>query len=685
MKKLLTTVALLSCPALFGQTFNGGGGAISDYQTVSIPVLVSGLPSLLDTMTFGLEQVCISLDHTYDGDLAVSLTAPDGTLVGLLSGVGGDGDNFTNTCFRADAPQTIASGTAPFTGIFEPTGQIGLVNDGQNGNGSWAISVYDGYGGDEGSVISCSLTFGNDPAGYFSFTESDLPIVVISTGGQAIQNEPKVMADLGIIYNGPGNRNHLSDPANDYNGKAGIEIRGNYSASLPQKPYAVELWDVNGTTIDAPLLGMPEESDWVLLANYNDKSFARNILPFRLFGEMGHYSVRTRLVDVVLNGEYQGIYLLGEKIKRDSNRVDISKLEPAEIAGQDMTGGYIVKIDYWNSSDSWQLEHSPIGYPGLDIHMVYYYPKPEEIVPQQKDYIQAFIGAFEDQLYGPDFDDPETGYRQFINTGSFVDYFIVNEVARNVDGFKKSRFFWKDKDHANGDFRKLRAGPVWDFDWAFKDIGFGEDGSGWMYSEVAQDVNAPGWYIRLLQDPIFADELRCRYDDLRRNLLSEEYLFARIDSVAALVNESQEWHYAVWGNMGQATGTPESEAPSQTYAEEVQRLKDWLHRRFVWLDENMPGTLNGCSMSGVAELSASATLVAYPNPFTGTLKVEWPGGDLSGASLVLRDQSGREVQQTEAATGAEEAVFYDLGKLAAGVYFIGITKNGESRVLKVVK
>lgn len=112
------------------------------------------------------------------------------------------------------------------------------------------------------------------------------------------------------------------------------------------------------------ILGMPLENDWVLLANYNDKSFARNILPFHFFDSMGNYAPRTQLVDVVLNGEYQGIYLFGEKIKRDNNRVDVNKLEPTEISGIDVTGGYILKVDYWDNTDSWQLNHSPIGVPG---------------------------------------------------------------------------------------------------------------------------------------------------------------------------------------------------------------------------------------------------------------------------------------------------------------------------------
>lgn len=689
MKHSLLCLLVSISYSAFCQTFTGGSGPINDNATIDIPVSVSGLPTTIDTMNFGLETVCINLDHTYDADLTVWIVAPDGTTGLLFSNVGGGDDNFTNTCLNADAAASLSSGTAPFTGTFNPLGQMGLVNNGQNPNGSWKLRVNDNYGADQGNIISFSVTFGNNPAGYFAFSSSLLPIVEINTNGNVIQNDPKVMADMKIRFNGQGVRNYMTDAPNDYNGKIGIEYRGNFSLSLPQKPYAFETWDINGNAIDSSLLGMPAESDWVLLANYNDKSFARNILPFHIFDSMGNYATRMRLVDVVLNGEYQGIYLLGEKIKRGNNRVDVDKLEPQEITGIDLTGGYILKIDYWDNNDSWQLSHSPIGFPGLDVHMVYVYPKPEDIVMQQKTYIQNFIDDYENALYGSNFAHPSLGYRAFIDVPSFIDYFIVNEVCRNGDGFKKSRFFSKDRDKNDGTVKKLKAGPVWDFDWAEKDMwGGSEDGSQFIYGLCDQDVNAPGWYIRLLEDTLFANELRCRYDDLRRSILKETYIDAKIDSVAQAVDESQVWHYQTWGHLGSATGTPEVQAPSQTYAEEVQRLKDWFHRRLTWLDANMPGTLNGCSMMGIQDLVNANKITAYPNPFSSVITVEWTQGDLVGAQLAIRDGSGRIIKTREISnesTYGKSLTINDLQGLSNGVYFIELVKGDERAMLKIIK
>ena len=686
MKSLLLFYFLVLFSVNYAQTFTGGSGLILDYQTVDIPINVSVPQTSINTTTFGLETVCINLTHTYLSDISVKLVAPDGTVKILSAGIGGGDDDMLNTCFNGFAANSITSGSAPYTGTFAPMSQMGAVNNGQNPNGIWKLRVTDNAGADEGNVLNWSITFGGNPNDYFQFSESDLPIVVIETNGLTISNDVKISADMGIIYNGEGNRNYLTDVFNEYNGKIGIEYRGNYSLSLPQKPYSIELTDALGNSIDSSILGMPAENDWLLLANYNDKSFARNVIPFELFDSLGHYAVRSKHVDVVLDGEYQGIYLLAEKIKRDSNRVDISKLEPIETIGQDLTGGYIFKVDYWNNSDSWQSNFSPIGNPGLDIHFVYYYPKPDEIVLQQKTYLQNFVNDFETALYSPDFADPINGYRKYISTTSFIDYFIVNEVARNGDGFKKSRFFTKDKDAADGTVKKLKAGPVWDFDWALKDFFPGwEDGSMFMYTEVNQDVHAPGWYIRLLQDTIFANEVRCRYEDFRRNILSLPYLHAKVDSIAALVNESQEWHYLTWGHLNSNSGSPEVQAPPATYAEEVERLKDWFTRRMTWLDANMPGNLNSCSFTQLEEIS-TVSFSIYPNPFSSALKILLSIPPSEEGQIRLLDATGRTIQTKHLfPSSSKEFELTELNSLDAGVYFVEVKIGNRKTVQKVIK
>lgn len=685
MKKVLLSLILLPSFLSFSQTFTGSSGTILDNTTIDIPLTISGLsPTIIDTTTFGLEQICFNLTHTWDADLTISLLAPDGTLIQLFSGIGADGDDFQSTCLRWDVTNLISAGTAPFTGIFKPNGQMGAVNNGQDPNGIWYLRVKDGYSGDEGMVSDWSMTFGNSPAKYWQFKESNLPIMVINTNGQSIVDDPKIIAEMGIIYNGIGVRNHMTDPKNNYNGKIGIEVRGNYSASLPQLPYAFKLQDDLGNDVDSSLVDMPAEHDWLLIANYNDKSFARNILPYEMFDSMGHYATRCKLIDVVINGQYQGIYLLCEQIKRDSNRIDISKLTPTDVSGQDVTGGYILKIDYWDNTNSWQLPFDTYQFSGYDVHMVYYSPKMVDLVPQQKTYINNFIADFETALYDPNFTDPINGYRKYIDASTFIDYFIVNEVTKNLDGFKKSRYFHKEKDHLDGTYRKLKAGPVWDFDWAQKDFD-GTPATGFMYDDFLwQDINAPGWYTRLLEDTLFANELRCRYDDLRRSTLSETAINQKLDSVAAYLDESKTWHFITWGNEQEQNSTT-----STTYAEEITWMKNWYHNRLMWLDNNMPGTLNGCSFAGEEEItSVKLDVLSFPNPFNSYINISI-NSQLNGKCTIrLMDQTGRIVRTQEVDSSEisqNNYVLKDLDGLKSGMYILEIETANQKVLKKVIK
>lgn len=175
---------------------------------------------------------------------------------------------------------------------------------------------------------------------------------------------------------------------------------------------------------------------------------------------------------------------------------------------------------------------------------------------------------------------------------------------------------------------------------------------------------------------------------MRRSILKESYINSKIDSVAQAVHESQIWHYETWGHLGSATGTPEIQAPSQTYAEEVQRLKDWFQRRLAWLDVNMPGTLNGCSMLGIQDLVNVNKITAYPNPFSSLITVEWTQGDLTGAQLAIRDGSGRLIKTQDISNDSafdKSLTINGLNDLATGVYFIEIVKGEERATLKIIK
>jgi len=555
---------------------------------------------------------------------------------------------------------------------------IGCDDDGGNGYYS-LLSIYDllpgqdlyiqlwGYGGATGSFELCVTDLG-----VVEFESSALPIVMINTMGQTIIQDEKINALMDIKYNGPGSITYLSDSSNVYSGNIGIEIRGATSAGYPQTPYGLETRTELGQNNNVSLLGMPPENDWVLLSNYNDRSLIRNTLAFKLFEEMGNYSVRTSLCEVLVDSTYQGIYVFGEKLKRDNNRVDIAKLLPSDTIGDELTGGYILEQNYWNDNNSFLSNYSPIDHPEFDVHFVYKYPRADEIMQPQKDYIAAFVDSLETALYSENFADPLIGYRKYMDVPSFIDYFLVNELSRNNDGFKKSVFFHKDK-FSNGG--KLKAGPVWDFDWAWKNlyscwIFENTDGSGWAHhiNDCPTDNYSCGWYIRLLQDTTFANELRCRYEDHRLSMLDTASIFAYIDSVGSLVENAQARHFQKWPILGFSGPAPEVGAIATTYDAELDTLKNWISLRLQWLDENIPGL---CIYTGIENQQMTSTVLnVYPNPSNSFIYVE---GDFSEAvEYELFSPIGNRLLMGTITSNRQRI---DLSHLPPNIYFLKLEEN----------
>lgn len=516
------------------------------------------------------------------------------------------------------------------------------------------------------------------------FTTSNLPIVLLNTAGIEIPDEPKIDATMQIIYNGVGAINNVSDVPNAFNNKIGIELRGTTSINYPQKPYKLETRNALNVKQNVSLLGMPSESDWILLSNYNDKVFIRNTLSYKIFNEMGNYATRTKFCEVVLNGEYVGVYLLMENIKRGNNRVNIAKLDPIENTGIDVTGGYIIKNDYWSVEDSWLSNFHPINHLNLDVHLVYEYPKPENISPQQKTYIQNFINNFETALYGTNFADLTIGYNKYIDVNSFIDYLVVNELTRNPDGFKKSSYFHKDIDTPTA-MSKLKAGPIWDFDWAWKNVDDCSifaviNGSGWAYNvnDCETDVNSSGWYVRLLQDPNFQNKFRCRWNDLRTSTLSTANLMTYIDNSALELNQPQTRHYEKWEHLALDSGTSEVEPIQTTFLGHVQQFKNWINTRLTWLDANIPGNPNVCAgLSNNEKEYLKNNISVYPNPVRNVLNVNTNSQII--ASIEIYDVSGKLI------ISKNNEFSIDVSNVENGIYFCKISNiNGYSKSMKIV-
>ncbi|AWV97568.1 CotH kinase family protein [Arcticibacterium luteifluviistationis] len=498
---------------------------------------------------------------------------------------------------------------------------------------------------------------------------SNLPLVYIDTEGKQIVDEPKVMAKMKLIYNGEGQRNTPSGTA-VYDGNIGIEYRGSSSQSFPKKPFGFETWDETGEDIKFDFFGWPEESDWILYPSYNEKSLIHNVLTLRMAEQMGLYGSRTKYVELYLNGSYEGIYVFMEKVKRDKGRVDISKLEPDEESGEDLTGGYIIKVDKNTGSNngSWKSNYS--NQAGAFKPSEFFYEYPKDITTIQRDYIQSYIEDFEDVLQTENFADAATGYQQYIDMESFVLMTIVNEVAKNVDGYRISTFLYKDKNE------KLKLGPPWDYDISYGNAnycnGSSYQGFSYNFNFVCPDDTwqVLFWWQKFLSDVNFVKAYRSTYDDLRSNgILEESKLLALIDELANEIKEAQVRNFQRWPILGQYVW-PQPQPVPATWEGEVEELKKWIPLRLQWLDQNIPSEMEVLS----AEKGLGFNVKAYPNPYISSVSIEIVSEEKAIANVRLIDLLGREIKNQD----------FDLEK-GQNQLNLNFPENHSSQTLQLLK
>ncbi len=569
------------------QVFTGTGGAISNDSLPNFYAQTVAVTNTSIDNNYGVYGVMVNISHTYDADLNIFLIAPNNYTVELSTKNGGAGDNYSNCIFTANTSVKINIASAPFTGSFKPEGSLGIVNNGQNPNGTWKLLIVDAKkSADAGTLLNWSLIFSSNPSKLIPFTSSNLPLMLINTYNQYIPDEPKVAGRMRIISNDT-SLNYLSDSSKFYNHKIGIESRGSSSQSFPKRPYGFFTVDGTGADSNTTLIGLPAEHNWVLNASYNDKSLMRDMLTYELARRTGRYASRYRYCELFINGEYVGLYLLMEKVKRDANRVDISKLKPEDTTGNNLTGGYIVKIDKTTGNYSGGWTDTFPTYPGSNQRVFFQYDYPEEAVmaPQQKAYIKNNIYLFETALSNAQFTNPTTGYRQYADVGSFIDYSLMNEISKNVDGYRLSTYLYKDKDTKAG---KLMMGPIWDFSiaWGNADYNNSYSTAGW---EIDLSSGSPFWWKRFRQDTAYVNAQFCRWNELRTSTLSFEGINNFIDSTTHFIKEATYRNFQRWPILGVYIW-PNPAPLSYTFEDEVYNLKAWIYNRCLWMDNQLSAT-----------------------------------------------------------------------------------------------
>jgi hypothetical protein len=528
-------------------------------------------------------------------------------------------------------------------------------------------------------VNNPSITYGPTPSWFvppFILTSSNLPIVVLDTYNVDIPDEPKIDGTMGIIFNGDNQMNYLSDPFNEFYGQIAIEKRGSSSNEFPMKSYGLETRGPDSVNYNVSLFDWPSDNDWILHAPYTDKAMIRNVLTYDLGRQMGQYAPRTKLCEVILNGSYIGVYVLMERIKVNPGRVDVDPLLYSDTLDNHLTGGYIIKVDKTTSGGiiAWTSPYTAQAPSTGPIYYQMHDPELNEMHPDQFNYIKTYVNNWETALKGVNFANPQIGFRAFSDELSFIDYLLINELSKNVDGYRISNFLHKKRFSEGG---KIHAGPLWDFNLGWGNANYCQGGqtSGWEinFNSVCQGNGAlmnPFWLNRMLQDTIFANNVNCRWTDLRTSILSDSRLIQYIDSMATTLTEPAVRNFNRWPILGVYVWP--NNFIGNTYQEEITYMKNWILARTAWMDANMFGT---CYSLGLDHSKSNVKIV--PNPTQTDVTVTGLPVDIT---MVLTDFSGKIIKQI---VTQESSTVIDLSELANGIYFLTETNNGiHEKIIK---
>lgn len=354
-----------------------------------------------------------------------------------------------------------------------------------------------------------------------------------------------------------------------------IHVRGRSSRRFDKSNYGVTLIDENGKNNPQSVMGMDAHHEWVMHGPFLDKTLIRNYMWYNIAGEIMDYAPNVRFCEVMVNGEYQGVYVMTEKITagKDGSRLNL------EVNRKDNTfTGYLLRVDQGSRNEMKNINNFSTYSMRLAAEQVFNieYPGMANLTPELKEAITQDVSAFEKALYSYDYDNKKYGYYRRIDVESFVDYFLINELTCNVDAGALSTYVYRDVD---GLFRMC----VWDF-----------NNSCDMYQEG--EVNPRSfflhntfWYYMLTKDEDFTEQIIRRCRELQNTVFNEEFLYAYIDDVVEYLGDAIDRNFAKWGytfdEEFQLLDTEEREIHS--YNEAIGQLKKFLHIRISWLDKNI--------------------------------------------------------------------------------------------------
>ena len=394
----------------------------------------------------------------------------------------------------------------------------------------------------------------------------NIPVIRITTAGGAGIYDKENYVDGTVNITDP---EKMYSDVTDFTADMGIRGRGNSTWGWPKKPWKVKLDE------KASLLGMPADKEWALLANYADRTLLRNVVAMKLSEICGFpWTPRMRSVEVYLNGLYQGVYTLCEHKKVSRDRVNIEVVGETDNEGDAVTGGYYLEIEE-------NQDETTCWWTSMEVPMMF--SEPEVPTAAQYEYVTGLFDEFEQALQGEDFADPSKGYAAYIDVDSFINYYIVQELTKNIDGnLRKSSFITKERG------KKMEMYHLWDFDLTLGNCGYFDwrIGSGpegfWVKDFSSKSIYGGGWFRRLFQDPAFVDAVQARWNELMPEF---EKIPEFIDNQAFRLEPARKRNFEKW-DINESVDWVKF--PSRgSYEAELDYLKKFYSDRLRWLDTEL--------------------------------------------------------------------------------------------------
>jgi len=528
---------------------------------------------------------------------------------------------------------------------------------------------------------------------------SNIPVLILSTEGRAMvqgvaSGFPRTKGTFVVFDTFRGRSSFSRKP--DYIGPADFEVFGQTSAGFAKQPYNVELQDAAGNDQRESILGLPAEADWKLRNPHADKCLMNDFLAYEMFDEMGNYSCRRRMVEVFVDtgggrlsypGDYIGVEVFLEKIERGSDRVDIAELTPSQTAEPDVTGGWMFKDDKdspgdinlavntgGNIANTLKIhEPKPQSLRNTPSSAITSYPGPgyTPSASNQLTWLMRYFAALNTSLNGAGFE-LRTGtnhYAHYLDVDSFVDNHWVVEFPKQIDGYRISNFFSKDR---NG---KVKNVPIWDWNLSFGNADYLQGGltNGWYYTQISGEQHT---YLRSLLgvaalpgsggDPDFIQKVIDRWGVLRTNIMNGDRVVARIGEIGRILTDNGAASSPALRNFAKYPGYintyhwPNPQGPpanhvdytQPTYDLIISEMQKWTAGRYLWVDSQFP----------------QAPTLGIPE-----------GGITAGATLAMTAPAGT-IYYTLNGTDPRRSQATGAVSSAAITYSTPVTLNGNARV-----